>query len=526
MKNNFKIKIFLLISLIVFSGFANFVQADASLLIEENIILKNQCEVEDTNGIKHIFPEDGSTDEYLAVCALAEALEQNFVNNIEFVDFGFGLFVNSINGIAPENSYWKLHLNTLGADVGVVQLSLKVGDVVSFILTAFDPVTFEEEALGDSLTLTIEALDPVLSDNDEDVVIPASGGFVYKTPPLSIPRAIDYLKDAHQIYRADTDSDLYTDWATIAYSAAGILDDVHDLVFSNLKNYNIPSSLLTDNERRTMVLLSIGENPYSFSGVNYVKIITDDFDGVQFGDNFWVNDDIFALIPLASVGYTSDDDIIIKDVAFVLSRQNQGNGSWENSVDLTAAAIQALFPFKSIPGVSVAISNASNYLQNMQRENGGWESVYATSWAMQAMTTLNVLWSRGGQGPIEYFNSQQAEDGAILLSETSVKNKMWATSYVIPAVLGKPWSSIFKKFPKMIENENPEKNIINVEKLNQKVITKQELTDLELAPQTLTASVIESNILVNKQSFLKTAGLDVLNFIQNGIHQLSRLFSF
>ena len=133
-------------------------------LIEENIILKNGCEVKDADGTTHIFPKEDFSEEYIAICALAEALEQGFVNDIEFVDFGFGLFVNSINGISQENAYWKLQLNTLDANVGVSQLALGAGDVVSLVLTAFDPVTFEEEPLDYVLTLTIESLNPVFNN--------------------------------------------------------------------------------------------------------------------------------------------------------------------------------------------------------------------------------------------------------------------------------------------------------------------------------------------------------------------------
>ena len=113
---------------------------DALLFIEENIILKNGCEVEDTDGTMHIFPSQDLSGEFIAICALAEALEQGFVDDIEFVDFGFGLFVNSINGISQENAYWKLHLNALSADVGASQLELEEGDVVSLVLTAFHPL--------------------------------------------------------------------------------------------------------------------------------------------------------------------------------------------------------------------------------------------------------------------------------------------------------------------------------------------------------------------------------------------------
>ena len=108
-----------------------------------------------------------------------------------------------------------------------------------------------------------------------------------------------------------------------------------------------------------------------------------DFDNVQFGEPDLVNDDIFGLITLLGAGYTVDDEIISSDIKFVLSEQKT-NGSWEGSVDLTAAAVQALAPFDSLENVSDSINNAKKYLKDSQEEEGGWGSVYSTAWGLQA----------------------------------------------------------------------------------------------------------------------------------------------
>ena len=66
-----------------------------------------------------------------------------------------------------------------------------------------------------------------------------------------------------------------------------------------------------------MALLSLGQNPYSFNGVNYIEAIINGFDGTQFGNTELVNDDIFALIPLSKVGYVESNEIISKALAYV-----------------------------------------------------------------------------------------------------------------------------------------------------------------------------------------------------------------
>lgn len=497
MRNNFKIIFIASLLSVLFWG--NFAYADT--LIHLNIKTNTSVIYDDDI---YVASCDSLNDGVLTITAYCAILQSGIQNDWNW-DWAPGAFLNSLGDIAgyvskdSDNNdvyhFWSWSLNNTEAMIALNQHELQTDDLIS-----------------------LNFIDPIFDNIDTDVPVSVNtdGGFVYKTPLLSIPKAVDYLKDTHRIYKFGSDSDLYTDWATIAYSAVGILDETHDLIYSNLKNYDVPSSLLTNNERRTMVLLSLGENPYYFMGVNYVESILDAFDGVQFGDEFFVNDDVFALIPLASVGYTVEDEIIIQDVAFILAKQNKNNGSWEDSVDLTAATIQALFPFQSIPGVSSSISKASNYLKNMQRENGGWDSVYSTSWAMQAMNTLNIFWTRSGQSPIDYFNSQQAEDGAILLSDASVQNKMWATSYVLPAVLGKPWAVIFTRFPKPVEDVV---NKINLGVINNNIKNRENKNTAVVKENNL----MQANTLESNHSFVKTflsAGSNFLDSIRNGIRQL------
>jgi len=212
---------------------------------------------------------------------------------------------------------------------------------------------------------------------------------------------------------------------------------------------NTVSSFLTDNERHAMALLALGQNPYSFYGADYITPIVNSFDGTQFGDPSYVNDDIFALIPLASAGYTASDTIIAKDIVFVVSKQTP-NGSWDKSPDMTAAAVQALEPFSSASGVSAALASASTYLANAQGSDGGWGNIFSSSWAAQAMSALGVTWTKNGKTVADYFAAQQAADGAALSSSETPQNRIWATSYAIPAVLQRPWSAIMRSVSKPV----------------------------------------------------------------------------
>ncbi|OGI75641.1 hypothetical protein A3C67_02500 [Candidatus Nomurabacteria bacterium RIFCSPHIGHO2_02_FULL_42_19] len=299
--------------------------------------------------------------------------------------------------------------------------------------------------------------------------------------------------------------DIFTDWVAITYGAMGVTNDSHDALLNYFNSHNSASLLLTDNERHVMALLSLGQNPYSFNGTNYTNLITNSFDGIQFGDPGLINDDIFALIPLANTGYTVNDDIIIKDIAFIISKQKI-NGSWEESIDLTAAAIQALKPFESVAGVSNSLSSAGIYLGGEQNEDGSWGSVYSTSWAMQAMNVLNESWSKNENTPLDYLGKQQAGDGAVLSSSETLQNRIWATSYAIPAVLGKPWNLIMHTVAKPVQQNT--KIIMNIENINQVVKTRSENTPEDVSNKNSKDITTEVGINTNPapQIFLASTG--------------------
>jgi len=278
------------------------------------------------------------------------------------------------------------------------------------------------------------------------VVAPESGGVVAEPRPFDVDRALAYLKNA-QNADGSFGSDLYTDWAAIALGAANDTDAVRANILTYWRTHFKINPLLTDNERYAMALLALGENPYSFEGVDHIGRIADSFDGTQFGDPSLVNDDIFALIPLASSGYTAADVIVAQDIVFILSKQ-QPAGSWAESIDLTAAAIQALKPFDSASGVSDALLKASAYLSSMQEADGGFDSVYSTSWAAQAMHSLGASWVKNGKTIADYFAGQQAPDGAALPESDTAENRIWATSYAIPAILNKPWNALMRPVSK------------------------------------------------------------------------------
>lgn len=439
---------------------------DAS--IEGSIILKRGCTVTDTDETAHIFPNTDSPSEYLGICALEEARELEIIQSFALAnDPNLGLYVKNINGIEPSNTeFWSLWHNGSFAECGIGCLALVAGDTLSFVLT--DWMTNAENA---TITLSISELG-VLPDEeknqkeekiDEEPAPPNRGSSAGSSGTSATPAifnlvsALAYLKSAQSSDGSFGGSDLYTDWAAIAFGAGDVTGNSRDSLTAHLASRDtIISSLLTDNERRAMALLALGENPYSFNGVNYIGAIVGAFGGAQFGDTDLVNDDIFALIPLANAGYTEDDEAIVKSVAFLISEQNE-DGSWVGSVDVTAAAIQALKLFDDLGDVDETISKAEDYLKNAQGTDGGWGNISSTSWAIQAESALNASWRKNGKNGLDYLAAQQINannNSAVLGVNETPENIIWATSYAIAAASGKTWNEIMQSVSKPAKEDN------------------------------------------------------------------------
>ena len=282
---------------------------------------------------------------------------------------------------------------------------------------------------------------------------PVSGGGgapIVETKVFSLQNAISYLSSSQKSNGSFGD-DLYTDWAAIGISQSP--SDAKSKISNYLKNNTMSSSVVTDNERHAMALMAIGIDPYSGTSIDYIKKITDSFDGNQIGNSSLLNDDIFGLIVLKNAGYTSSDNLIVKDINYLVSKQ-LSNGSF-GGIDLTAAAIQALNNFKDISSVNDSISKALNYLAKSQESDGGFGNSFATSWVIQALSTNSSLYNSEISKADNYLTIKQQEDGGVDAISNTVDNRVWATSYAIPAILHLSWNNILNPFSKPSISSSP-----------------------------------------------------------------------
>lgn len=283
--------------------------------------------------------------------------------------------------------------------------------------------------------------------------LPVTGGGGSYAPVLArfdTARAFAYLS-SQQSNDGSFGSSMITDWVAIAFANAGTPLEAKEKLHAYLLSAVPTLTSVTDYERHAMALEALGINPYTGTSINYIKKITESFDGMQIGDTGLVNDDIFALFPLIHAGYSLDDEIIKKTVEFILTHQSL-DGSWE-SVDMTSAGVQALSLVSGQDGVSSALAKAKTYLQLRQQNDGGFGNSFSTSWVMQAISSFgeNALsWVNNGKNPSEYLASLQQVDGGLDLATVDMKSRIWATAYGVPASLEKSWTSLLKTFAKPV----------------------------------------------------------------------------
>ncbi len=244
-------------------------------------------------------------------------------------------------------------------------------------------------------------------------------------------------------------NELLTDWSALALQSAGAST-------KTLKHYlsSAPSDLksVTDYERRAMALNALDINPKEA-----VAEILAQFDGAQIGEPALINDDIFALIVLSHAGYARTDDVIENVIATMLTKQKL-DGSFGDT-DLTAAAIQALVPFKTLPGVSDALQRARGFLVAHQETNGCFGNSFTTSWGIMAIKALGESpdsWKYASTiSPITCLITLQATDGGFE-EGASINTRVWATAYALPALNGDTWHTLLNNYDRLEVVENIE----------------------------------------------------------------------
>ena len=161
-------------------------------------------------------------------------------------------------------------------------------------------------------------------------------------------------------------------------------------------NGALHKSKSTDNSRVILALSSIGRDATAVGNWN----LTTPYEDFKWIKKQGINGAIFALIALDTRNYqTTYETIRQQCIDFILGRQ-LADGGWALSgnvsdPDVTAMALQSLYPYKDSPEVLSAAEIALTCLSNMQNEDGGfasWGTVNSESCAqvIVALTTWGI----------------------------------------------------------------------------------------------------------------------------------------
>jgi len=272
---------------------------------------------------------------------------------------------------------------------------------------------------------------------------PSAGGTLAVHPTqdaFSVPEALAFLV---RVQKEDGSfgAPLYTDWAALALGAAREATTTA-LVRAYLTTHSDSLTRASDHERRAMALMALGVDPRTGTSRDLIGAIRGYFDGANLGESP-MNNEVFALVTLYAAGYGTEDPLMCRLITYVVGAQDP-SGGW-GGVDMTAAALQALAPFRAYPGVPEALSKGEAYLRAAQATDGGFGNSFSTSWALQAIAALGqdqATWLKNGRTPLAYLGGLQRADGGLEAASSSEQTRVWATAYAIPAALGMPWSAV------------------------------------------------------------------------------------
>jgi prenyltransferase beta subunit len=286
-------------------------------------------------------------------------------------------------------------------------------------------------------------------------LIPYVSAYPYINSEQEVSQALEWLRSQQQT-NGSIGGFGTSSWAVMAIVASG--EDPHgwsnggDSIIDYLKKNKDSLSSSTDYSRFILSMVAAGEDPRNVNGTDLVANLESFYNGTQFGDPSLLNDDFWAVMALTSAGIDKNDEKIQNATVFIKSNQNEEDHGWswgvgaDSDIDDTAAAIMALISADESQS-STHITNGLEYMKSKQISNGGFDhgwgnSAESDSWAIQAIVAVgqdptSANWTKEGKNPIDDLLSFQNQDGSF--NDYNPAPNSQATSYAIPALLGKPY---------------------------------------------------------------------------------------
>lgn len=243
---------------------------------------------------------------------------------------------------------------------------------------------------------------------------------------VTVPQAIDEGAG----YIMDSSGNTLTDWDAYALAQAGkeVPDSYLTSVIAQLRLQGGNYSKVTDYARIALGVKAAGGNPEQITdgsvSYNLIKgIYNSDVMTAQ-----GTNGAIYSLLALSSGTYNipltakwNPDKI----AAWLLTQQN-ADGGWPleagraGNIDITASAINALSPYKTLTGVQQAIDGGIQWLSSRQLTNGGFsefgENAESTAQVILALSAAGIDarstgFTKANGNPLSYLFSYRQGDG-------------------------------------------------------------------------------------------------------------------
>ncbi|MFA6475620.1 MAG: DUF4430 domain-containing protein [Patescibacteria group bacterium] len=441
------------------------------------------CSIRDTNGTRHVIT--GAK----AVCALKQAASLGgFAYDIQ--DSSYGLYLTSLaDQIAIGSDYWSFIVNYTPASVGLADYTVQNGDEIILSLggypnTALQLKTPNQEVLaGNKLTVRVKAdgqpvvgakvhfgdvikttdnfgkasykpntlgVLNVYADNTGStrtyntfirVMKPYSTNqiFTVSDQQAAINSATQFLSNQVGDNGLVNDSQSLTEWTALALAKTGADTSKIQVAVLNYDPTTTMPFATTEIARHILAVQALGFNARNINGVDYVARLLAMKNNHQFGDEAYVNDDIFAGLALTAVG----EDAGVAITAAQQAINTDGGLSYAvastvSDVDTTAYYVQLL----NAAGDD-DYGQTVRYLRSQQNLDGGWgyteHSASNSSSTAVVIQALNVDMNnvrRNHRTGYQFLQSVQAPTGVYKYDTFgSNSNNVLNSSYALLAML-------------------------------------------------------------------------------------------
>lgn len=491
-----------------YTGVSVRIETSKKTIYNDQVYITDEgCTVKDSTGASHQIAGD------VALCALQLASTQGDFT-YELINSSFGLYLNAVDGVSSTSSqFWLYYVNDTSAMVGLSEYDLSEGDELLFTFGEYPSsplrlnVKKKQATTKREVVATVKTLDefgtgsyvPVVGATvhfGKNKVVTNSKGvarFVFQTKgeysvfataegytktattnvivhgrnsgiqPLSADEREQFVDAGWNYVMSEMNEEGFgsaslNDWAVMAMTAAQQRDEAVVALISAYDPKSSDGASAADLARHVMAIKAIGEDPHSFNGVNYVERLKGTMQKNQFGDQQYVNDDIFAVLALNAAGETARSQEVKKAVKHILKSLNADGGvsfaidAEISEVDTTAAWLQSLSTLKYYPELGPEVlkarKKAVRYLKQQQNPDGGWgyadhgvSNAPSTSWALQGLISSQQHPKRtrkNHRNGFDFLINRQAEGGQVVYDvANSPSNEILNTIYAIMPMAGR-----------------------------------------------------------------------------------------